>query len=98
MAKKRTKKRKTYSAEFKAGAVRLVKNGKRVSEAARDLDVWPTVLGRWIAEASTPSGRGGALTEVEREELIRLRKETKTLQMERDFLKKATAFFAKLNT
>ena len=42
-------------------------------------------------------GRPGALTTEEREELGRLRREVRTLRMERDILKKATAFFAKEN-
>lgn len=92
-----SRKRKTYTAEFKAGAVRLVRSGKRVSEAARDLGVSTTAVGRWMAQAEVDGGRGGsgALTTSEREELTRLRKANKILEMEREILKKATAFFAK---
>ena len=54
---------------------------------------------RWVQQAEVDAGRGraGALTTEEREELGRLRRENRTLRMERDILKKATAFFAKEN-
>ena len=62
-----------------------------------DWRVWETVLRRWIKQADIDEGRGpeGALTTGEREELSRLRRENKQLLMEREILKKATAFFAK---
>jgi transposase len=52
-----------------------------------------------VRQAEIDAGRGapGALTSEEREELGRLRRENRTLRMERDILKKATAFFAKEN-
>lgn len=90
--------RRHYSDEFKAGAVGLVLNeGKTVSQVARDLDLTPTAFRLWVerARANLGKGRPGVLTSVEREELSRLRKENRQLQMERDILKKATAFFAK---
>jgi hypothetical protein len=53
----------------------------------------------WVGQAEVDAGRGhpGALTTEEREELARLRREVRTSRMERDILKKATAFFAKEN-
>ena len=92
------KKRRTFNREFKMGAVRLVReSGKGIGEIATDLGVWETVLRRWIKQADIDEGRGpeGALTTGEREELSRLRRENKQLLMEREILKKATAFFAK---
>ena len=64
---------------------------------ARELGINQQTLSRWLKQADIDQGRGpeGALTTVEREELLRLRRETKRLQEERDILKKATAFFAK---
>ena len=58
-----------------------------------------TALRSWVRQAENDAGRGapGALTTEEREELGRLRRENRTLRMERDILKKATAFFAKEN-
>lgn len=71
--------------------------GKSVYQAAQALDLTETALRRWIAEAEAAArpAAEGALTKDEREELGRLRRENQKLQMERDFLKKAAAFFAK---
>jgi transposase len=92
------RKRRAFTTEFKAEAVRLVrKSGKSVPTVARELDLTETALRSWVRQAEVDAGRGapGALTSEEREELGRLRRETRTLRMERDILKKATAFFAK---
>ncbi len=93
-----TKKRKNYTKEFKREAVRLVQEtGKPMTKIARDLGVSHTALRDWINKykANHSQDNGGPLTAEEREELQRLRKENRVLQMERDILKKATAFFAK---
>jgi transposase len=89
--------RRSYSPEQKADAVNLVRKLGSISQVARDLDLTESALRNWVAQAEVDSGRGpqGALTTVERQELQRLRRENRTLQMERDFLKKAAAFFAK---
>jgi transposase len=92
------RKRRRFSAEFKAETVRLVRDSdKSVTAIARELDLTETALRRWVQQAEVDAGRGpsGALTTSEREELVQLRRETKRLRMERDILKKATAFFAK---
>jgi transposase len=89
--------RRQFTDEFKASAVRLVLDeGKTVGAAARDLDLTETALREWVkrAQAERTHGRSG-LTTAEREELVRLRKENRVLQEERDILKKAAAFFAK---
>ena len=94
---KRKRNRRSFSEEFKAGAVRLVlEEGKTVGAAARDLDLTESSLRNWVeqARADRTQGRTG-LTTAEREELARLRKENRVLQEEREILKKATAFFAK---
>ena len=90
--------RRQFTDEFKAGAVRLVLDeGKSVGAAARDLDLTESALRNWVEQARADRGTGkpGVLTSSEREELGRLRKEVRELRMERDVLKKATAFFAK---
>ena len=89
--------RRTFTKEQKADAVQLAKEMGNVSQAARGLDISYTMLRNWIKQAEIDKGKGadGALSTEEREELRRLRKENRVLQMERDFLKKATAFFAK---
>jgi transposase len=94
------RKRQAFTAEFKAQTVRLVReSGKSVGAVARELDLAETAVRRWVQQAEVDAGRGraGALTTEEREELGRLRRENRTLRMERDILKKATAFFAKEN-
>jgi transposase len=96
--RKQRRPRRKFTAEFKAGAVRLVLDeGKTVAEVARDLDLTDSALRKWVERAQTDRGKGksGALTTAEREELARLRKENRRLLMERDILKKAAAFFAK---
>ncbi len=94
------RKRRAFTTEFKAQAVRIVReSGKPISAVARELDLTETALRSWVRQAEIDTGRGasGALTTEEREELGRLRRENRTLRMERDILKKATAFFAKEN-
>ena len=92
------RKRRTFTTEFKAQTVRLVReSGKSVGAVARELDLAETAVRRWVEQAEVDAGRAGALTTEEREELGRLRRENRTLRMERDILKKATAFFAKEN-
>jgi len=92
------RKRRSFTKEFKAQAVRVVRqSGKPVGTVARELDLTETALRSWVRQADVDAGHGasGALTTEERAELTRLRRENRTLQMERDILKKATAFFAK---
>ena len=86
------------TAEFRAEAVRLVEaGGQSLRQVARDLGLSVETLRRWVLRARTDAGAGppGALTTDERAELQRLRREVRTLQMEREILKKAAAFFAK---
>ena len=90
--------RRVFSEEFRAGAVRLVLDeGKTAGAVARDLDLTESALRAWVvrAQAERTKGRSGGLTTAEREELSRLRKENRQLRLERDLMKKATAFFAK---
>jgi transposase-like protein len=87
-----------YPESFRADAVKLLHtSSKSVREVAADLGIASESLRRWVQQASVDAGHGppGALTSEEREELRRLRRENKTLQMEREILKKAAAFFAK---
>lgn len=91
------KKRRKFTPEFKAEAVRLVQeSGKTATSVARDLDVGESSLHAWIKQHEINHGRGpaGALTTAERQELSQLRRENRELRMERDFLKKTAAYFA----
>ena len=95
------RKRRSFTAEFKAEAVRLCKVGDRtVRQVAKDLDLTETALREWVRRVDIDARKGpdGALATAEREELVRLRKQVKRLEMEREILKKAAAFFAKENT
>ena len=86
--------RRRHSDEFKREAVKLVSDQQvSISEAARNLGINPNLLRRWkqVIEAEN---QDTSLTEDERLELARLRAENRQLRMERDILKKATAFFA----
>ena len=86
--------RPTYSPEFRAEAIRRVRNSSdSIAEIARDLGITEWSLRRWL-KLSRPQPEP-PLTTDERTELVQLRKEVARLRMERDILKKATAFFAK---
>ncbi len=93
MVQKRTYKQ--YSKEYKEEAVALVpEQGYSVPEAAKSLVIASNILYRWKSKTgSQPEGK--SLSVDEREELKRLRKEVKNLRMEKEILKKASAFFAK---
>jgi transposase len=99
MATKKT--RRHFTPEYKAEVVRLVRGGsKKAGEVSRDLGLTETSVRAWVRQAEIDEGKGstGALTTAEREELTALKREVKTLRLERDILKKATAFFAKEST
>jgi len=90
------RKRRAFTKEFKAQAVRVVRESGK--DRARTGSHGDGAASR-VRQAEVDAGRGssGALTTEEREELGRLRRENRTLRMERDILKKATVFFAKEN-
>ena len=95
--KKARRPRRSFSEEFKAGAVRLVLDqGKSVSAVARDLDLTASALQAWVTQARADRSKGKTgLTTAEREELAKLRKQVRELTMERDILKEAAVIFAK---
>jgi len=92
------RRRRRFSAEYKAETVRLIqRSGKSIGQMALELGIGETALRRWVEQAELEAGRGpeGALKRTEREELVELRRENRRLRLEREILKKATAFFAK---
>ena len=95
MAGKRA--RRSFTKEFKAGAVRLVLDeGQTIAQVARDLDLTASSFSRWVERARADrSGGATGLTTAEREEIAELRKRIRVLEEERTILKKAAAFFAK---
>ncbi len=85
------RKRRSFSKEYKAEVVALIrKGGKSIGAVASDLALSETAVRRWVSQAEIDSGGGpsGALTTAEREELAQLRKRVKTLEMERKIPKK----------
>ena len=89
--------RRKFDADFKEGAVRLVREtGRPIAEVARDLGINPGTLGNWVNTDRRRRGEGdGALSEDERAELARLRKENAELAIERDVLKRSVALWVK---
>jgi transposase len=88
--------RRSFSREFKAEVVELVRtSGKTIAAIAREMDLGETAVREWVRQADVDAGRREGLTTTEREELVALRKENRVLREERDILKRATVFFAK---
>ena len=89
--------RPPYPEEFKREAIELVRlTGKSVRQVASDLGISEASLRGWIKQAERDQGkRPDGLSTDERLELQKLRRENRTLRMEREILKKAAAFFAK---
>ncbi|PJN30511.1 transposase [Streptomyces sp. CB02959] len=86
--------RKRYDAEFRAGAVRIVREtGKPIAQVARDLGVNEGTLATWVSREKEASRAG--LDPDERAELARLRKENHELRMERDVLKRSVVLWVK---
>jgi len=91
--------RKKYSKEFKLDAVSLVLDQDYTRrEAAKSLDINEQMLGRWVKEhresEDDQAFRGNGKLTPEQEEIKKLKAQVKRLEMEREVLKKATAFFA----
>ena len=93
--------RRSFTDEFKADAVRLCRGGRSIGQVAKDLNLTETALRDWVhradVDAAAASAPSSALTTAERNELAELRRRVKRLEMEREILKKAAAFFAKEN-
>ena len=88
--------RAPFPAEFRREAVKLMRDSdKPVPQLAKDLGVSENTLRNWSRQADVDAGEREGLTSEQLEELRRLRRENRTLQMEREVLKKAAAFFAR---
>ena len=88
--------RRRFSREFKVSAVKLVnEQGYSIPEAAKSLGVDSATIRYWIKKLPPEPNSAAASQSSIRAELRRLREENKRLLMEREILKKATAFFAK---
>ncbi len=94
--KTKSPRRKRYTPEFKADAVRLVlEEGLASTRVAADLSVSTSSLHAWVKQARVDKRQADGLTSDEKAELTRLRREVRILEEEREILKKAAAFFAK---
>ena len=90
------KTRPPFPAEFRREAVKLMRDSdKPVPQLAKDLGVSENTLRNWSRQADVDAGEREGLTSEQLEELRRLRRENRTLQMEREVLNKAAAFFAR---
>lgn len=102
MRQKKKHTRRRYSPEFKMEAVRLLQSGRKQSELARELGIHVTLLRTWSEQAEIRAGQspeeifpGNGKQTRQDEEIRQLRHEVERLRQERDFLKKAAAYFAK---
>jgi transposase len=89
--------RAAYTLEYKLEAVRLVKGGQAKAVTAKVLGIPAQTLDNWVRLAAKGklTGAGGKPVSAEQMELARLRAELARVKMERDILKKATAYFAR---
>lgn len=95
MSKKQIKKQ--YTEEFKRSSCQLViESSKSLSETARELGIASSTLHTWVNKYYPEKGETKVLSEDIHQELKQLKKELTRVKQERDILKKATAYFAKL--
>lgn len=88
--------RPSYPPEFRRRMVELVRSGRTPEALAREFEPTAQSIRQWVRQADLDEGkRHDGLTTEEREELVRLRRENRTLREEREILKKAAAWFAK---
>ena len=86
--------RRKFDEDFKQGAVRIVREtGKPIAQVARELGINEGTLGNWCLKDRAARDGGGVLTEDERAELVRLRRENAELAMQRDVLKRSVALW-----
>ncbi len=96
MEQETVRSRRSFTDEFKRDAVALVLDeDRKVIDVARSLGVGEGTLGNWVRQARVDRGERAGVTTSERTELAELRKENARLRMERDLLKRATAFWVK---
>jgi transposase len=93
MARKHTR---AYPAEFRLKIVELARAGRGADDLATEFKLARQTVRNWIKQADLDVGRrSDGLTSVEHEEISRLRKRVRQLEIERDILSKAAAWFAR---
>ena len=97
LAKKQPHPRRSFTAEFKAEVVELIRQpGNTAGSVARDLNLTETAVRAWAKQADLDQGRrSDGLTSEQLSEMAQLRKELREAREERDILKRAVAFFAR---
>ena len=91
-----SKKCPPYPPEFRRQIIELVRAGRSPEELAKEFEPSAQAIRNWVAQADRDEGRrSDGLTNAERIELSRLRKENKQLRLEREILSKAAAWFAR---
>ena len=100
MAKKqRGKTRPSYPPEFRRRMVELVRGGRTPEALSREFEPTAQSIRQWVRQADLDEGmRTDGLTTEDREELVRLRRENRTLREEKEILRKAAAWFAQETT
>ena len=92
------KKRRIFTNEQKTEVLRIVEQtDKPVSQVAKELGIGVSTIHTWIRQSriDRQGAPNGPLTSSERQELVALRRDLKRVEMERDFLKKVSTFFAR---
>ena len=95
---KKPRRRRSFTAEFKAEIVELCQRGDRsVGQVAKDFDLTETAVREWVRRAERDAGsrQDGGLTSAEQRELAELRRENRRLREDVEILKRASAFFTK---
>lgn len=96
MSEERKRRRRRFSEEFKRDAAALViDTGRPIAQVARELDIYESSLGRWVAQVRADRGETDDLTSDERARLRELEREVADLRMERDLLKRSVAFWVR---
>ena len=96
LMEERSRSRRSFTGEFKRDAVAMVlDDGNRIVEVAERLGIGEGTLGNWVRQARVDRGERAGVSTSERTELVELRRENARLRMERDLLKRATAFWVK---
>ena len=87
---------KRFPPEFKRDVVRVARRGDlSIAEVAADFDVSPESVRRWMQQADIDDGVRDGLTTAEQQEVVRLRRENRRLEMENEILRRAAAYFAR---
>ena len=89
--------RKKFTSEFKASAARMVlEENMTLTKVGKDLGVNINLIGKWVSEFKAKGGEafpGNGVLSPQDKKISDLQKENRQLRLERDILKKATAFF-----